>query len=244
MPTRPKVSPLHVPPLVRAIDAILLDMDGTILNSIKAAERVWGAWAERHGLDVDAFLPTIHGVQSVETVRRAGIAGINPIAEAALITQAELDETEGIAEIAGAGAFLTALPATRWAVVTSAPRALALRRIEAAGLPVPSLLIAAEDAARGKPTPDCFNMGAARLGTTAARCLVLEDSLAGIAAAEAAGATIMVVTETHHRPIDTQHHAIRDYRGLRLEQLPDGSLLIGYGQGAAGQGYLLNSTPS
>src|SRR3546814_4942590 len=53
----------------RSVDAVLLDMDGTILNSIKAAERVWGEWALRHGLDVDAFLPTVHGVQSVETIR-------------------------------------------------------------------------------------------------------------------------------------------------------------------------------
>src|SRR3546814_11423518 len=73
----------------RSVDAVLLDMDGTILNSIKAAERVWGEWALRHGLDVDAFLPTVHGVQSVETIRRLGLPGVDPVAEAALVHQAE-----------------------------------------------------------------------------------------------------------------------------------------------------------
>ena len=208
------------------IDAVLLDMDGTILNSIKAAERIWAAWAERHGIDVDAFLPTIHGVQSVETIRRAGIEGVDPVAEAAAITQAEIEGVEGIEEIAGAAVFLSALPETRWGIVTSAPRALALRRIEAANLPVPPLLIAAEDVARGKPAPDCFRLGAERLGTTADRCLVIEDSVAGIAAAESAGAMVLVVTATHHKAKEVGHPTIVDYDDLVLESCPDSSFSI------------------
>lgn len=217
----------------RRIDAVLLDMDGTILNSIGTAERIWGAWAERHGLDVEAFLPTIHGVQSVETIRRLGLPGIDPVAEAAAITRAEIEDVEGIRAIAGAADFLAALSAGRWAVVTSAPRALALRRIEAAGLPAPPLLVAAEDVARGKPAPDCFRLAAERLGTTAERCLVIEDSPAGIASAEAAGAMVLVVTATHHRPMESPHAAVTDYRGLVLEPLPDGAIAI-HAHAAAG----------
>ena len=59
----------------RAFGALLFDMDGTIINSIAAAERVWAAWAERHGLDVASFLPTIHGVRAIETITAASIAG-------------------------------------------------------------------------------------------------------------------------------------------------------------------------
>ena len=40
--------------------AFLFDMDGTVINSIAAAERIWGLWAKRQGLDVATFLPTIH----------------------------------------------------------------------------------------------------------------------------------------------------------------------------------------
>ncbi|CAN5370894.1 HAD-IA family hydrolase [soil metagenome] len=208
------------------IDAVLLDMDGTILNSIKTAERIWSAWAQRHGVDVAAFLPTIHGVQSVETIRRLGMVGIDAEFEAATITRAEIDDVEGIEAIAGAAEFLTALTGSRWGIVTSAPRALALRRIEAAGLPTPTLLVAAEDVKNGKPRPDCFILAAERLGTTADRCLVIEDSLAGIAAAESAGAMVLVVTSTHDKLIESAHPTILDYRDLVLEQVPNGYLWI------------------
>lgn len=208
------------------VDAVLLDMDGTILTSIKAAERVWANWARRHGLDVAAFLPTIHGVQSIETVRRLGLSGVDPVAEAAAITQAELDDVEGIESIEGVAPFLLALPIDRWAVVTSAPRALATRRIAAAGLPQPPMMIAAEDVANGKPAPDCFQLAATQLGTAPERCLVLEDSPAGIAAAEAAGAKLLVVTATHQHSLATPHATIADYTALSVGINSDGSLRI------------------
>lgn len=208
------------------IDAVLLDMDGTILNSIRTAERIWSVWAVRQGLDVEFFLPTIHGVQSVETIRRLALPGIDPEVEAAAITQAEIEDVEGIEAIAGAAEFLAAIATKRWAVVTSAPRQLAQRRIRAAGLPLPPLLISAEDVENGKPAPDCFELAAKRLGTTAERCLVFEDSIAGIAAAERAGAKVLIVSATHHEPMDARHPMILDYRDLHVNHLSDGSISI------------------
>lgn len=208
------------------IDAVLLDMDGTILNSIKSAERVWAIWAAKQGLDVDAFLPTIHGIQSVETIRRLAIPGLIPEEEAAAITQAEIEDVVGIEPIPGAAEFLQTLPLHRWAIVTSAPRELALRRIQAAGLPQPPLLISAEDVRHGKPAPDCFLLAAERLGTTADKCLVFEDSPAGVLSGERAGATVIVITTTHHKPFVTDHAAILDYRELTLELLPDRGVFI------------------
>jgi sugar-phosphatase len=208
------------------IDAVLLDMDGTILTSIAAAERVWGAWAARHGLNVPAFLRTIHGKQATQTIGELGLPGVDPIAEAAAITRAELDDVGGIEAIAGAADFLGALAGRPWAVVTSAPRELARRRMAAAGLAMPPLVVAAEDVQRSKPAPDGFLLAARRLGTTAERCLVLEDSPAGLAAAESAGARVLVVTATHDRPQNLVHPAIRDYRELVLTQTTDGGLGI------------------
>ena len=210
----------------RPFAAFLFDMDGTILSSIAAAERVWARWARRHGLDVDAFLPTIHGMRSVETVRRLGLPGVDAQAEAAAITAEEMDDVEGIEQIAGIGAFLASLPVDRWAVVTSAPRALALRRIAAAGLPTPPLLIAAEDVTQGKPAPDCFVLAATRLGVAASDCLVFEDAPAGIAAAEAAGASVVVITATHAHPLATRHAPARDYVGLGARAGADGMLRL------------------
>lgn len=210
----------------RPFAAFLFDMDGTLLTSIASAERVWAAWARRHGLDVAAFLPTIHGVRSVETVRRLGLPGVDPVAEAAAITRAEMDDVADIAPIAGAAAFLAMLPADRWAIVTSAPRALALRRLDAAGLPPPPLLIGAEDVRHGKPAPDCFRLGAERLGVAAADCLVFEDAPAGIAAAEAAGAAVAVVTATHTHPLATRHPTLSGYADLGVTHAADRMTLV------------------
>jgi len=99
-------------------------------------------------------------------------------------------------------------------VVTSAPRALALARLERAGVPVPSVLVTAEDVTRGKPAPDCFLLAARKLGVEPGDCLVWEDAPSGIAAAEAAGATVLVVTATHAHPMATSHPVVASYEGL------------------------------
>lgn len=206
----------------RPLAALLFDMDGTIISSIASAERIWSRWAEAHGLDVATFLPTIHGVQSVETIRRLNLPGIDPVAEAAAITEAEMADVDDVVAIPGARAFLEALPRDRWAIVTSAPRQLAERRLAAAGMPVPDLLVAAEDVARGKPAPDCFLMAAERLDVAASDCLVFEDAPAGIRAAEAAGTGVVVVTATHREPVRTGHPAIADYIRLGVAKAQDG----------------------
>ena len=201
-------------------------MDGTILSSIAAAERVWTRWALRHGVDVAAFLPTIHGMRAVETIGRQNLPGVDVEAEAAVIHAEEMEDVEGIAAIAGVRAFLEALPADRWALVTSAPRELARRRIEAAGLPMPPLMIAAEDVTQGKPAPDCFLLAAARLGVRASDCLVFEDAPAGIAAAEAAGASVLVITATHAHPLDTRHPGVVDYGAVAVRVDAGGALRL------------------
>ncbi|RVC59099.1 HAD family hydrolase, partial [Mesorhizobium sp. M4B.F.Ca.ET.088.02.2.1] len=171
----------------RKFAAFLFDMDGTVINSIAAAERVWTDWAQRQGLDVAAFLPTIHGKRAVETIAGLMLPGIDPVLEADALLKAEAADLEGIVPIAGAVAFLSSLPPERWAIATSAPRELALLRMEAAGIPVPAVIVAAEDVTRGKPAPDCFRLAAEKLGVDARDCLIFEDAPAGIAAAEAAG---------------------------------------------------------
>lgn len=205
---------MHTPPRNRGYAAFLFDMDGTILSSITAAERVWATWAREHGLNVEAFLPTIHGVRSVDTVRRLNLPGVDAEAEAALITQREIEDVEGIDPIPGAAGFLAQIPPDQWAVVTSAPRLLAEKRLAAAGLPAPAMMISAEDVERGKPAPDGFLLAAARLGVAAADCLIFEDAPAGIAAAEAAGAAVIVITATHSYPMVTSHATIGDYGAL------------------------------
>jgi sugar-phosphatase len=191
--------------------AFLFDMDGTILTSIAAAERVWAGWAVRHGVDVETFLPTIHGARAIDTINRLALPGVDAEAQAAWITQAEIEDVDGVEEVAGAAGFLRSLPAHQWAIVTSAPRELALRRMAAAGIPEPAVMVTAEDVSAGKPDPSGYRLAAQRLGVEISHCLVFEDATVGILAAEAAGADLLIVTAAHEQPIVTAHATLGSY---------------------------------
>lgn len=220
----PPVQPALFPD--RRFAAFLFDMDGTLLTSIRASERVWSAWARGHGLDVEAFLPTIHGKRAIETVRQLGLPDIDVEAETAIITRGEIADVDGVEPIDGAAAFLASLPPGRWTIVTSASRELAERRLGAAGLPVPPAMVTAEDVTHGKPAPECFLLAAQRLGVPIADCLVFEDAPAGIAAAEAAGASVAVITATHAHPFATHHPVLPSYDTVVCEAAASGGLVF------------------
>ncbi len=206
--------------------AFLFDMDGTILNSIAAAERVWGRWAAGQGLDVDAFLPTMHGKRGIDTITSLNLPGIDPQVEADIILRGEIEDVEGVVPIAGAVEFLSALPPGRWGIVTSSPIELAKRRLGAAGIPVPRYMVTAEDVTIGKPDPQGYLLGAERLGADPSDVLVFEDVMAGIRAGEAAGSDVMVITATHTHALQTRHSRIHDYLDVVPRMTAEGRLLI------------------
>ncbi len=206
--------------------ALLFDMDGTVLNSIPVAESIWGAWAMEHGLDLETFLPTIRGVRSVDTIAALQLPGVDPEMEAQRITEIEIVTVDGILEISGAAKFLRSLPADRWAVVTSAPRALATARMNAAGLPPPPVLVTSEDVTIGKPDPQCYELAARKLGADVKECLVFEDATVGILAAQAAGARVIVVSETHVEPLALDCTTIPSYKGLHAQADGEGFLRV------------------
>ena len=200
----------------RFYDGFLFDMDGTLLNSIAAAERVWSRWALKHGLDLETFLPTMHGKRGIDTISALNLPDINVVQEALEVERGEIGDLDGIVPIPGAIDFLKSLPAERWAIVTSAPSALARARIGAAGLPQPLKIVTAEDVKIGKPDPAGYRLGAERLGVDPSRCLVFEDVLAGVQAGEAAGADVAVITATHAHPLETDYPTIASYERLRV----------------------------
>jgi mannitol-1-/sugar-/sorbitol-6-phosphatase len=211
----------------KTFHAFLFDMDGTILTSIPAAERVWSAWARKHGIDPVALLQTMHGMRAEDTIARQGLVGIDIHLEAQAVTAAELADMEGVDAIAGAKTFMGSLPPDQWAVVTSAPRELARRRIQAAGLPVPRVLVAAEDVVSGKPSPEGYLLAASHLGVEVSDCLVFEDAEAGIQAAEAAGASVCVITSAHAQNMEhPAHTSTRDYSSLRVFQDQSGRIQL------------------
>ena len=81
--------------------------------------------------------------------------------------------------------------------MTSGTRLLASARLRFCGLPVPPVLVTAEDVSHGKPHPEPYLKGAELLGVEPAQCLVIEDAPAGIQAAHAAGMKAIALASTY-----------------------------------------------
>lgn len=212
----------RTPATAKTYQAFLFDMDGTLITSTAAAERVWTRWAERHGLDVETFLPTMHGVRAEDTIRKQNLVGIDEAAEIAWVERAEIEDVEGVAPIPGAIEFARRLPPERWAIVTSATVPLARARLAAAGVTPPAVVITAEDVERGKPDPAGYLKAAAALGFDIADCLVFEDAEAGVRAGETAGADVVVITAAQLHPLATAWPELGDYAEAELTVGPEG----------------------
>ena len=100
---------------------------------------------------------------------------------------------EGGRAVEGAQAVLNGIAVAKWTIVTSAPRVLALSILNHAELPVPSILVTADDVIRSKPDPACYLRAARMLDIQPERILAIEDSQAGLQSARAAGMDTVVV---------------------------------------------------
>lgn len=192
-------------------------MDGTLVDSRAVVERVWCEWAASHGRDFRPILEVSHGRRTIDTVREFSIPGINVEAEAKKVEAMEVADTEGIIAIAGALRLLAHLGPGRWAVVTSASRALATARLTAAGLPIPAIMITAEDVSHGKPDPEGYQAAARLLGTSADQCLIFEDAPAGIEAGRRAGGDVIAITAARPLPFEADCPSILDYTQIEFE---------------------------
>jgi sugar-phosphatase len=177
-------------------DALLFDLDGVLIDSSPAIVRTWRKWGDRHGIDVAEIMRVAHGVRSVETIRQVA-PHLDAEREAAWLTALEVRDTDGVIAMPGAWALLDSLPADGWTIVTSGGAELATARLHAAGLPVPAHIVTADDVTQGKPAPEPYLLGAARLGVAPARCLVVEDAPAGVQAGDSAGIRVLGVGSTH-----------------------------------------------
>jgi sugar-phosphatase len=201
-------------------DVVLFDMDGTLVDSLAVVDRVWRKWVAGHGLFALAdAMDDCHGLPTLETVAKLA-PELDARKEADLIDAAEAADLEGLRPVAGAARLLAALPRERWGVVTSAARSVAVARLGAVGLPLPAVLITAEDVQARKPDPEPYLAAARRFGVDPARALVFEDTPVGVRAGRAAGATVVAMRTTFPAIIDGCHHAIADFHAVEVMEGP------------------------
>jgi len=175
--------------------ALLFDLDGVLVDSTPAVARVWSKWAIAHGFDPEETVRQAHGRPSIETVRDI-LPGADFEKENEIILRGEIEDTEGVIPLPGARELLSSIPEDQWALVTSCARPLAEVRLKVAGLPMPRNIVTCDDVRNGKPDPEPYIKGAALLGVAPAKCVVFEDSPAGIRAGKAAGSLVIATRTT------------------------------------------------
>jgi sugar-phosphatase len=164
----------------------LFDIDGTLVDSSAVVERAWRQVAREFGTDGDAIVAGCHGRRSADTIEEFFPPPVRAAARER-IDALELADRD-VTACRGAAELLATLDGRPWAAVTSGPRPLMTARLAAAGLPVPKVLVTADDVRHGKPAPDGYRQAARALGLSPADCVVVEDSPAGVGAGKAAGA--------------------------------------------------------
>ena len=197
--------------------AVLSDMDGVLVDSWPAIEETWRRFAHRHRLDPEVVLAASHGRPTIDVIRIAA-PHLDAEAEAAAIEREQVDDLHGLEALPGARELVDSMPVGRFAVVTSASRPLAEARLRAAGLPVPDVLVTADDIENGKPDPAAYLRAAELLGVAPAHSVVLEDAPAGVEAGVAAGMTVIgVLTTNSESALQSAHARVPDLAALLPE---------------------------
>ena len=198
-----------------AVDGLLFDCDGVLVNSDAAAAVAWNEWAEEYAPGFDFDRDIIHGRPARETIAELVPAADVDRADHALMLK-EVETAPLVRALPGARDLLLALPTGRFTIVTSAVALVARARLHAAGLPCPDDLVTFDDVARGKPAPDPYRLGAQRLGVDPRRAVVFEDADAGVESAQAAriGLTVGIGT----RGLETRATLVlADLTGIRFD---------------------------
>lgn len=177
----------------RSFAAVLFDNDGTLVDSTGSVERSWVRWALEHDIDPRTLVGH-HGMPAPAIIRSVA-PHLDPTEAFARIERLEVDDVEGVLALPGVHDAIRALEGAPVAVVTSATGELARVRLAAAEIGIDEV-VTFDDVERGKPHPDPFLLAAERLGVDPAECLVCEDAPSGIAAARAAGCSVVAVTTT------------------------------------------------
>lgn len=206
-------------------EAILFDIDGTLVDSTHSVEYVWRTWAAANNLDADHIMAISHGRRSRDTL--AELITEEQIDTAlADMRVLELETMHTVLELPKTVEILTSLPSHRWAAVTSGDRALMTARMQACGVPIPEVMVTSEDVSRGKPDPEGYLLAASRLGVDPRACLVIEDAPAGLQAARAAGCGVLAVATSHPAAMLEGYEVVPDLSHVTITTINEGLRVI------------------
>lgn len=221
---RHRALPADSPVFSRTFDAVLFDLDGTLIDSTPSVLRSWDTLGREFGFDAD-LAGSGHGQPAAQLI--ASFLPDELVATAlARIIELESNDLHDVTAFHGSADFLTALPHSAKAIVTSGTRVLAAARIEAAGIPRPHTVVTFDDVTRGKPDPEPFLLAARLLGVDPTKCLVFEDAPAGLTAARAAGCTTVAVAGTHPDVALEADLVVDGLHQLAIETVADGYRIV------------------
>ncbi|MCF1716580.1 HAD family phosphatase [Flavihumibacter sp. RY-1] len=204
------------------ISAILFDLDGVILDSNPVIEAFWGKWAEREGIPFNEQIikETIHGRTTWETIHTLFVHADDARKQEIYDDGVSFDLTMQPALIPGVQDFISGIAdrGLPFILVTSSPHKRAWHFLRQQGLAQYFTdSITMEDVTKGKPDPEPYLKGAAKLGIDPDACLVFEDSDSGIRSGLDAGMRVVAVNNSnfnHERVIWT----ISDFTELQVEE--------------------------
>ncbi|KAF8912911.1 HAD-like domain-containing protein [Gymnopilus junonius] len=186
------------------VDAVLFDMDGTLIDSTPGVLKAWYTFSNDYNLgDSGSIAHATHGRRLYDTLKE--YCGL--VEEDHLLKEIDRFEDEviqgGPMALPGAVDMVSKLAShpsskSKWTIVTSASNKYAPRALESAGVPLPSIgIITANDVSQGKPHPAPYLAGALKCSIKPNNCLVVEDAISGLKAGHAAGCrTLAVCTST------------------------------------------------
>ena len=184
--------------------ALLLDMDGTLIDSGPSVERAWSTMLREFGSEA-GFGHAMHGRPARQVLGELlpELDEEQVVAAHARIEELEIADATTIRTLPGTERLLAELDAaaqqlgrSTWTIVTSCTRPLFEARWATTGLPVPDGLVTADQVTDGKPDPEPYLLGARRLGVHPIGALVIEDSVGGLRSGTDAGSRTLAVTST------------------------------------------------
>jgi beta-phosphoglucomutase len=212
--------------------AVLWDLDGTLVDS---EEYHWISWRdtmaeeaapvtraqflETFGLRNDEILPAWLGPgATAERIQR--------VSDAKEVLYRELVRSGDLRPLPGAAEWVHRLGEQGWrqAIASSAPRENVDVVLEALGLARRfDAVVSAEDVTAGKPDPQVFLKAAQRLGIAPARCVVVEDSAAGVEGARRAGMKSIGVSRNGRLAADLGVRSLADLQASAFAELVSGN---------------------